>query len=90
MKVLSFVLLLVISSILAAKIKIDDQDNSVVTISNGPIQGVVYDDHRAFRSIPYAQPPIGNLRWASPEPASAWSGTLNATGKKKLFNFIKH
>jgi hypothetical protein len=80
MKALFFVLLAILSCI-ATKIKIDDQDESVVQISNGPVQGVVYDTHRAFRSIPYAQPPIGNLRWSSPLQASPWAPkTLNATG----------
>ncbi|XP_043208735.1 neuroligin-3-like [Amphibalanus amphitrite] len=32
----------------------------------------------AFRGIPYARPPIGDLRWAEPRPAESWSGTLDA------------
>ena len=31
-----------------------------------------------FKSIPYARPPLGELRWAAPIPA-CWNGTLNAT-----------
>ena len=30
---------------------------------------------RVFKGIPYALPPVGNRRWAAPEPALGWSGT---------------
>jgi para-nitrobenzyl esterase len=30
---------------------------------------------RAFKGIPYALPPVGNRRWAPPEPAAVWQGT---------------
>jgi len=33
---------------------------------------------RAFLGIPYAAPPVGNLRWKPPAPASPWKGTLRA------------
>ncbi|KAK5649283.1 hypothetical protein RI129_000312 [Pyrocoelia pectoralis] len=33
----------------------------------------------AFEGIPYAKPPIGDLRFEAPQPVSSWSTTLNAT-----------
>ncbi|PSN56250.1 hypothetical protein C0J52_00414 [Blattella germanica] len=33
----------------------------------------------SYRGIPYAQPPVGDLRFRAPEPATAWEGVLNAT-----------
>ncbi len=33
----------------------------------------------AFVGIPYAAPPVGNLRWKPPEPAAKWKGTRDAT-----------
>jgi para-nitrobenzyl esterase len=33
----------------------------------------------AFLGIPYAAPPVANLRWKAPEPASKWKGTRDAT-----------
>lgn len=32
-----------------------------------------------FKGIPYAQPPVGNLRWHSPQAITSWQGTLNTT-----------
>ncbi len=34
---------------------------------------------RIFLGVPYAAPPIGNLRWKPPQPAAKWLGTRNAT-----------
>lgn len=34
---------------------------------------------RVFRGIPYAQPPVGDLRWKAPLPARSWTGTRDAT-----------
>ena len=33
-----------------------------------------------YRGIPYAQPPVGELRWRAPEAPEAWDGVLDATG----------
>ncbi len=32
-----------------------------------------------FRALPFARPPVGDLRWAAPRPAAGWTGTLDAT-----------
>jgi len=33
----------------------------------------------SYRGIPYAQPPVGELRWAAPRHLPRWTGTLQAT-----------
>jgi para-nitrobenzyl esterase len=50
----------------------------VVNISTGAIHGKVTSDHREFLGVPYAKPPVGNLRFHSPEPAASWSGEKDA------------
>ncbi|XP_066143814.1 juvenile hormone esterase-like [Euwallacea fornicatus] len=51
-------------------------DGFVVGTSNVTSQGTKYN---AFRGIPYALPPIGNLRFASPVQNVPWKGYWNAT-----------
>ncbi|MFC4260803.1 carboxylesterase/lipase family protein [Marinobacter lacisalsi] len=54
------------------------QVNTETTVSQGKVNGTNEPGMIAFRGIPYAQPPVGNLRFAPPQPAGAWEGTLQA------------
>jgi para-nitrobenzyl esterase len=45
----------------------------------GRVRGFDSGGVRNFLSLPYAAPPIGVRRWMPPEPASPWTGTLDAT-----------
>lgn len=55
-------------------------DDSIVVTPAGPVQGLLFDTHRAFIGIPYGAPPVGALRWAPPQPRAAWGpSVLNAT-----------
>jgi len=49
-----------------------------VKSGDGSVQGVQEDGVFVFRGIPYAAPPIGNLRWRSPQPATPWQGVRSA------------
>lgn len=50
------------------------QNDLQVKISNGTLQGVRDSAGiRSFKGIPYAQPPVGNLRWKEPQPPQNWS-----------------
>ncbi|MEV0093769.1 carboxylesterase family protein [Streptomyces sp. NPDC050738] len=46
----------------------------------GPVEGILCRDRTvtAFRGIPYAAPPVGDLRWRPPQPPPAWADTLLA------------
>src|SRR6266446_6154133 len=50
----------------------------VVKTSSGWIRGVQEEGVRAFRGIPYAQPPIGPLRFCPPHKPVAWDGVRDA------------
>ncbi len=47
-----------------------------VQTKNGKLKGLVGKDPRitVFRGVPYAKPPVGELRWKAPVPAESWEG----------------
>jgi para-nitrobenzyl esterase len=55
-------------------------DGLQVQTDKGKVEGSLTGDQqvRAFKGIPYAAPPIGNLRWQPPQPAAKWSGVKSA------------
>jgi para-nitrobenzyl esterase len=52
--------------------------NDIVQIDTGKLQGVTTDGVTAYKGIPYAAPPVGNLRWRAPQPAAHWQGVRSA------------
>ncbi len=52
--------------------------SSMVKTPLGSLQGVVYDGTRIFRGVPFAQPPVGPLRFRAPAAAARWSGVRDA------------
>lgn len=56
-----------------------DLEGPEVTISQGTLVGVEADGARSFKGIPYAAPPIGDLRWRPPAEAASWDGPRDAT-----------
>lgn len=51
----------------------------VLETKNGKLQGVERNGMVVFKNIPYAAPPVGELRWRPPQPAQAWSGVRDAS-----------
>jgi len=45
-----------------------------VRVEGGLLKGTVEDGLGVYRGIPYAAPPIGDLRWRPPQPAQKWKG----------------
>jgi para-nitrobenzyl esterase len=54
------------------------QNGPTVTTEAGVIMGVASDEVLAFRGIPYAAPPLGDLRWRAPQPMEPWTGVRDA------------
>ena len=53
--------------------------DTLLTIDAGKIRGVTETPGspvRVFRGIPYARPPVGELRWRPPQPVVSWD-TVN-------------
>ena len=48
-------------------------------VETGDIEGVLNGtDLAVYKAIPYAAPPVGDLRWKAPQPAQPWKGVLKA------------
>ncbi len=47
-------------------------------VETGALAGRMIDGVAIYKNIPFAAPPIGDLRWAPPQPAQAWSGVRDA------------
>jgi para-nitrobenzyl esterase len=54
-------------------------DSLLVRIESGKISGTCNSmtGIRSFKGIPYAKPPVGNLRWQAPQPPEPWNGILD-------------
>ncbi|KAI0482129.1 Carboxylesterase [Xylariaceae sp. FL0804] len=61
-----------------------DNSTAVQTLVQTP-SGPIYTENRTdsgiavYKGIPFAQPPVGDLRWRSPQAMDAWTSPLNAT-----------
>ena len=52
----------------------------IVTTQKGPVRGTATEDGKVeiFAGIPYAKPPVGELRWREPQEPDAWTEVLEA------------
>jgi para-nitrobenzyl esterase len=55
-----------------------DATEPVVRTAAGQVRGRAENGIAVFRGIPFAQPPVGDLRFAAPRPARAWDGVREA------------
>ncbi|XP_053606293.1 esterase E4 isoform X2 [Plodia interpunctella] len=54
-------------------------EGPIVEIEQGKLQGKICGGYSLFKSIPYAKPPVGELRFSAPVPPEPWSGVRDAT-----------
>jgi para-nitrobenzyl esterase len=51
----------------------------VAKIDTGALQGTTFDGVTAFKGVPYAAAPVGDLRWRAPQAAARWTGARDAS-----------
>jgi len=76
------IILLCLSLILIIDVKAQNVQNKTsvqVNTPNGKIEGTIeVSGIQSFKGIPFAQPPVGELRWKEPVPVKKWKGVLKA------------
>ena len=65
---------LIASLVFNANADVYSESRPIIDIKNGKLQGVETNGMLAFKNIPYAAPPIGELRWRPPQSAKNWEG----------------
>ncbi|HZZ32217.1 MAG TPA: carboxylesterase family protein [Phenylobacterium sp.] len=68
----------IIAGILLASGAVAGPAPTVVAVESGRLQGEVQDGVLAFKGIPFAAPPVGDLRWRPPSPPAKWTGVRMA------------
>ena len=48
------------------------------TVEQGEIEGVEHEGFALYKRIPYAEAPVGNLRWKAPVSKKPWKGVFKA------------
>lgn len=51
---------------------------AIVSTAEGKLEGAHENGVYVFRGVPYAAPPVGNLRWRPPQPVEPWEGVRPA------------
>jgi para-nitrobenzyl esterase len=52
----------------------DPEKGPVIKVAGGEVRGILANDTETYMDIPFAAPPVGDLRWRSPKPAAPWKG----------------
>jgi len=52
--------------------------STIIDTENGQVEGIQENGFISFKGIPFAAPPVGELRWQEPQPVEPWDGVLRA------------
>lgn len=92
MKILKILLLIILLSSIDSCISISSKnvkrrlfnnEEDIVSTKDGLIRGIVVKDHRVFYGIPFARPPIDELRFEDPIFPRVWKNVKDCTRQKE-------
>jgi para-nitrobenzyl esterase len=78
MKMRTFSTLAFLLAALSSVYELRAQTPKPVHVQSGLVQGTMENGVTTYKGIPFAAPPVGDLRWRAPQPLRAWSGVRNA------------
>ena len=67
-------LFLLVFGLLGLATNVQSQPLLKTHVETGDVEGVLDGSLAVYKAIPYAAPPVGDLRWRAPQPAKAWEG----------------
>ncbi len=54
------------------------QQSTRVNVAEGTLEGINLSGIKTFKGVPFAAPPVGELRWKAPQPVEKWQGVRQA------------
>jgi para-nitrobenzyl esterase len=66
----------------------EKKPSPVVQTKEGPVQGFFTNGVTKFLGIPYAEPPVGDLRWQPPKDRAPWANVLKAAEFAPICAFV--
>lgn len=76
--IISGLSLIILAAVFSRRAAQRESEGVLVKTQDGFVRGHPEGETVVWKAIPYASPPIGELRWRSPRPALQWTGTRNA------------
>jgi len=75
MKIKAFIVAII--TVFSAAIAVAQQP-ATIKVEEGLLQGIYENGLTVYKGIPFAAPPVGELRWRAPQPPSKWEGIKQA------------
>jgi para-nitrobenzyl esterase len=72
-------LLYLLAGVAAMGVGTTSQQPPAVRVDSGELQGAAVGGVVSYKGIPFAAPPVGDLRWRPPQPAAPWTGVRQAS-----------